>query len=176
MNDATNELSTMVYIQQNNDLPALSPRAFLPATTEAHGDQVIPISPALDSLLDSLSSCGNEAESLLEEQLEALQDAFLQKLESTLRQGGVTLNDKLTITLTENQTLIFQSHEDSDELLAALGGCEELQTMFITLHKLALMSQGLHYMNHAYSPALPPQHLPQYKMCLKGALSHFFLR
>lgn len=177
MNDATNDLSTMVYVQQGDSLPPLSPVIFLPSVEDGDGTESMQLSPALDALLNSLSSCGTEAESLLEEQLEALQDAFLHKLESTLRQGGVILNDKLTITLTENQTLVFQSHEDnSDELLAALGGCEELQTMFVTLHKLALMSQGLHFMNHAYSPALPPANLPQYRMCLKGALSHFYLR
>lgn len=176
MNNATNDLGTMLYMQQSSTLPPLSPVVFLPSTIEESNGETIKFPPALDALLNSLSSCGTEVETMLEEQLEAMQDAFLQKLESTLRLGGVILNDKLTITLTENQTLVFQSNEDSDELLAALGGCEELQTMFITLHKLALMSQGLHYMSQAYSPALPPSNLPQYKMCLKGALSHFYLR
>lgn len=173
MNNAINDLDSMIHVQQATAYPPVS---CLPAMPDAHTGGPMTISPALDALLDSLSTCGTDAENILEEQLETLQEAFLQKLESTLHKGGVTLTEKLTITLTENQTLVFQSHEDNEELLAALGGCEELQTMFVSLHKLALMSLGLQYMNQAHGPAVLSAHVPQYKMCLKGALSHFYLK
>ena len=170
MNKATNNLSTMVHMQQGS--ASSSPRPLLPPAVK----DATPLSPAVEYLLDTLSSCGENAEKMLEAELENMQDIFLLKLEAILQQGGVALNDKLTITLTESQTLVFQCNDDSEELLTALGGCEELQEMFVRLHKLALMSQGLHYMNRARSHMLLSTSLPQYKMCMKGPLSHFYLK
>ena len=176
MNNATNNNCSMVHVQPGSAAMAHSP---LRAATEAVKDTTT-FSPALKNLLDALSTYGDSAERMLEEQLETLQDAFLHKLDSTLVKGGVTLSDKLTISLADNQTLIFQCHEDNERLLAALDssleGSEELQDMFVALHRLAIMVQGMNFVNRSRSPRPLDAGMPQYKMCLKGALSHFYLK
>ncbi len=129
--------------------------------------------------LGTISRCvnifGNTATQEIEEQLEFLQEEFLAHLEMLLKKHGINIQEKLTISLTADNKLILQCQEEEELLLTALGDDTKLVKHLQTMQKAALVSRGLDYIL-AVQNKENLDNLPQYRVCTKGALSHFYLK
>lgn len=164
VNHAGNSINAMVHVHTLNSPPPAPSQM-----DEAAGKSVV-----LESLLERIARHGAAAERAAEDCLEELQERFAAILYAQLHKAGITLNDKLSITLSEEQTLILQSSEDSGAILDALAADSELQSLLVRLQKLAVTARGIRYLNAVASD--DARSCAQYAACFKGALSHFYLK
>lgn len=164
MDYPNNNIDAMVHMRMSDARLAES------ATAGGGGDD-----SALERLLDQISQYGDVMEKAAEDRLDGLQERFVECVRRKLDGAGVTLDHKLSITLSEEQNLLLHCAEDDEAILNALGTDAELQHMFAHLQKLAVTAQGVRWLNAAASDA-PWTRGEQYAMCLKGGLSHFYFK
>lgn len=164
MTSATNDIAAMVYMQP----ASAASRGILAAQVVSKADT------SLDVLLQTVSRHGTQAAQQAERQLETLQDCFLTLLHRQLKKTGIVLTEKLTISLGNNQQLLLESGDDNEALLKALAADNDLRDMFRRLRSLAITAQGIHFLNTAHAADGAPT--AEYRMCMKGALTHFYLR
>ncbi len=122
-----------------------------------------------------ISTFGEEALHELQQHIEFLQEDFLAHLYARLTEKNLQLDEKLILSLTAENTLFLQCQEHEEALLAALGEDTDLLKRLQDLRAIAFISQGLLYIRNAKEEK-PDASLAEYKVCLKGKLSHFYLR
>ncbi len=181
MKDNTNAIDTMLCLQKA-DMPTstrsidlntwyLDEQSNMPnhSYSEESDEQ------ALTTINQCIRFFGHSATKELEGHLELLQEEFLAHLEELLQNNEINIQEKLTISLSSDNQLILQCQEQEEAILAALGTDDPLLKHLQALRKVALISRGLDYI-------LSVQHgdgntiIPQYNVCTKGALSHFYLK
>ncbi len=178
MKDSTNAINTMLCLQKADHItsdPFTKPLHltldFAKSGAQVHVDDE-------EQALSTISRCvrffGDTATRELEEHMELLQEAFIAHLENILQKNEIKIQEKLTLSLSTENTLILQCQEQEDELLNALGGDEIIINHLKELRKIALVGRGLNYIL-AVQASGNDDYLPQYKVCTKGALSHFYL-
>ncbi len=130
-----------------------------------------------EQALSTINRCvkifGDTATKELEEHMELLQEAFIAHLDTILQKHNISIQEKLTLSLSTDDTLILQCQEQEDALLNALGHDETIVNHLKELRKIALVGRGLDYIL-AVQADNSDEYLPQYKVCTKGALSHFY--
>ncbi len=170
--NVNNAINTMLNVQ--NELASLN--VATPSGTVWQED--LPIASqeqTLEIVEHCILSFGIEALQELEEQIEKLQEEFLALLHSLLQAKKIKLKEKLVLSLCSENTLLLQCYEHEESLLAALGENESLNTRLKELRSKALLAQGLNYLLNAKN-LNTLKDIPQYKICIKGALSHFYLK
>lgn len=122
----------------------------------------------------------------LEEHLDVLQEAFVSLMERQFDQEKFTPANRLHIFLSAEGNLVVEGADDDAEKVCAIFSREpQLLQRFKELAKLALLTHGLSVAQCAQAEiegggdafdAEAASLLGRYHMCLKGALSHFYVR
>ncbi len=132
-------------------------------------------SRALDMVQQCMAEFGDSAAQDLEAHMEVLQDAFLAHLNTLLHARGLALEEKIILSLSQHNTLFLECEGDEEIFLNALGDDTELVARLCLLRSAALMQRALQFFLESQTESVP-DHMPQYKVCAKGQLSHFYLK
>ncbi len=181
MKDNTNAIETMLYLQKG-DPTAPNRNAYLytwhddkvDAGTASQYDEDSD-EQAIATIDQCIKFFGHAATRELEEHMEILQEEFLAHLEQLLQDNNINIQEKLILSLSADNQLILQCQEQEDALLLALGSDKKLLNNLQLLRKAALVSRGLDYIL-AVQNNNDDNNMPQYRVCTKGALSHFYLK
>ncbi len=174
MKNVTNAINTMIHLYTAEG--ALSSTHM--DNTEAPWRNTMPVSEeeqAMKVITHCIQTFGGEAMQELEQHIETLQEDFLAHVHSRLAEKNIQLEEKLVLSLSPENTLLLQCQEHEEALLTALGEDDDLRKRLQELRSAAFISQGLHYVMNAQQEN-PDENLAEYKVCVKGKLSHFYLR
>ncbi len=130
---------------------------------------------ALAHIIENIGTHGQAAAKALETHIERVQNHCIAYMRQALREEGIVLEEKITLSLSSRNTLLLECASNEDALLAALGNNEVLVSCLRALRKSALTARGLQYLRAAQAEDIPDT-MPQYKVCAKGELSHFYLK
>ncbi|MDE7241070.1 MAG: hypothetical protein K2N62_04195 [Desulfovibrio sp.] len=126
---------------------------------------------------------GAELAPALEEHLDALQEGFVSQLERQFEKEKFTPVHRLHLFLSPEGKLVVEGEDDdADKVCAIFSRQPGLLRRFRELARLALLTHGIavarraHAALEAGSEAQEEPILARYHMCLKGALSHFYVR
>ena len=119
----------------------------------------------------------------LEMRLDAMQEAFMALLSQKMAAAKLSFTERLHIFVGEEGRLVIEgSDHDTDKLGELVSACPEIQRHFDEMAALAMLLHGLDVVFRAYDSLLQTGGNPdagllgRYHMCLKGALSHFYVR
>lgn len=136
----------------------------------------------LKPLHEFIRTHGEDISEIIEKKMEFLQENFVQILHDQLEKGRISLDMRLVLTLSPQGYLIIEGEGDfADAVQEILSLNPVLSILFAQIRARAVMLQGLEHLQSGLGVSLAPQGgeeepiLPQYKMCLKGTLSHFYL-
>lgn len=136
-------------------------------------------SPEAADLLERAALHGAAAAASLENSLDVLQEIFVHELRSCLEKAGLVLDERLEISLTENDELLLEGGTaENGALQEAVATNPLLGSLVRRLHRLALALRGMELLRAGAEDADAPlsaSGLPGYRVRLKGALSHFYL-
>ncbi len=175
--NTTNAIDTMLHLHSASSTASLD----TPLSSLENIHQHMPVTPANDEeqalniVEHCLRSFGSDALQELESHMERLQEEFLAHLHTRLQERNIHLDEKLVLSLSNENTLVLQCQEHEEALLVALGEDEALRERLQELRSRALLAHGLQYVVSARD-ARPTADFAQYKVCVKGMLSHFYLR
>ena len=153
-----------------------------------HVGQTLPApeknAPAEDvQFRNTLTGCGPRVLERLEDEIERLQEEFIDVLFSEVEARGIKLDSRLHITISEEGELVVEGDEaDTEKLQQLLAERATLTGSFRQLARLSLLAHGLDLACRAeraledaddgdFTPALA-----HYHAYIKGALSHFYIR
>ncbi len=174
MKNVTNAINSMLHLYT---APSPLSSEYVDSTPEAYLEHM-PVGEeeqALSVITHCVQTFGGEAMQELEQHIERLQEDFLAHVHSRLAENKITLKEKLVLSLSNENMLLLQCQEYEEALLSAFGEDDELQKRLQALRAAAFLSQGLQYIIGAKQEK-PEEHLGDYKVCIKGMLSHFYLR
>ncbi len=166
MKNVSNAINTMLHVHSDANT-AMKNGAEAPVWLEQE--------EALSAIEHSVRTFGVQAIQDLEEYVEYLQGEFLAHVQSLLQEKNIHMDEKLMLTLSEDNTLLLQCQEHEEALLSALGEDALLREQLENLRSTAFMARGLQYMLAAKAQKVPA-HMTEYNVCLKGKLSHFYLK
>ena len=176
--ESRNHLAEMVHLRNGTTPLAASPRSATP-------DCLPPASPdsATGRRLREFMTESAELLPALEEQLDALQETFVSLLERQFEKEKFTPAHRLHIFLSPEGKLVVEGEDDdADKVCAIFSRQPQLQQRFRELARLALLTHGIavarraHAAMEAGADSDDEPLLARYHMCLKGALSHFYVR
>lgn len=129
---------------------------------------------ALEALREAVRLHGPDAMRSAQQRLETLQECFLSIVQTRLQNAAAPPTDKLSMHLAGDETLVLDTAAEDEHLHELLTADDELQSLFSQMHTLALTTHGLEHLDAAlHGVGASPL---RYRACLKGALSHFYLR
>ncbi|OXS28580.1 MAG: hypothetical protein BCS36_09930 [Desulfovibrio sp. MES5] len=134
-------------------------------------------------ILRELERSGDSLVEALETRLEIMQEAFMAHIHSQVEQVGLKLESRLLLYLSPEGKLVVEGNDaDAEGLCRIIAQQPSLQRLFQQMAHAALLSHGLSVASQAQQ-ALAAQDETQeaslfsrYHMCLKGPLSHFYIR
>lgn len=119
----------------------------------------------------------------LEMRLNSMQETFMALLSQKMTTANLSFTERLHIFIGEGGRLIIEgSDNDTDKLGELLSTCPEIQLHFYEMAALAMLVHGLDIVCRAHASLLQTGGNPdagllgRYHMCLKGSLSHFYVR
>lgn len=175
--DSQNQIASMVRMQTG--APAL--RGLVVADSEP--DALSELAEEATHMLRLLSRNGQDLAQALEARLDCLQESFMQILRKHLDAGKLTLEARLHLFLSPEGRLVVEGEDgDAEKLCELISGEPALQRRFQELARLALLARGVDVARQAQNALESPQNSPEnplfgrYHMCLKGSLSHFYVR
>ncbi len=174
MKKLTNAIDTMLRVHNVSDAASLANSA----SSLHHWQERVPVNQeeqALQVVEHCLRTFGPEAMQELESHVEQLQEEFLAHLNTLLLEKNINLNEKLVLNLSNENVLVLQCQEQEEALLAILGENDVLHERLQELRAMALLAHGLQYAISARD-AKAAANLAEYNVCVKGKLSHFYLR
>ncbi len=176
--DSQNQIQTMLHLRHLPAVAAADDGAPLPAPP--------PLDPAARRALDSLSRIYPLVLPAVEARLEALQDDFIAQLSRKMQGRGLAPQGRLRLSPAAGNTVLVEGEEDEAAGLRALfEACPYLGDLFHEMARLAVLAHGMEVTSQAYTgegnnlAAVVADNtalLGRYQMCLKGSLSHFYLR
>ena len=182
--ESRNHLTEMLHLRNG-----ATPLAAAPLTTD--GAIRPPASPddTTARRLQEFMLEGAELLPLLEEQLDALQETFVSLMERQFEKEKFTPGNRLHIFFSAEGKLVVEGEDDdADKVCAIFSRHPLLQRRFRELARLALLTHGLAVARTAHAAmeagdesrddvaAEGAPLLGRFHMCLKGALSHFYVR
>lgn len=176
--ESRNHLAEMVHLRNGATPLAPSPHS-------ADTDSLTPSSPdsATARRLRDFMTEGAELLPLLEEQLDTLQETFVSLLERQFEKEKFTPGHRLHIFLSQDGKLVVEGEDDdADKVCALFARQPRLHERFRELARLALLTHGIAVARRAHAAMETGADsdeeplLGRYHMCLKGALSHFYVR
>ncbi len=169
----SNSLKSMLHLQNTKDI---APMQFTTASTCTHKNTSLePEEQALHTVTHCIDLFGEQAQEDLSTHMEQLQESFLSRMQNIMQHHGIAINEKLLLSLAQNNTIVLECEEHEETLLEILGQDEDLRKQLQDLRMAALRMRGLDYFMGA-KDTHPADELGQFKVCTKGALSHFYLR
>lgn len=133
--------------------------------------------------LQNLARDGNELSQALEERLDSLQESFMALLHGQMEAGKLDLEERLHLYLSPEGRLVVEgSDSDTEKVCEIISRKPALQRRFQELARLALLSHGVEVACQAHTALQEPEQeaenplFSRYHMCLKGPLSHFYVR
>ncbi len=166
MKNVTNAIETMIHVHQAS------------SAAMKNGDSY-PLCLLQEEAVSAIEHCvnnfGQDAVQELEEYVEALQEEFLAHVHTLLEENSIHMDEKLMLSLSADNMLLLQCQEQEEALLAALGGDTFLRERLQNLRSAAFLARGLQYMLAAKAEKVPA-HMAEYNVCVKGKLSHFYLK
>lgn len=180
-----NDLNSMMTVKgadSRENTTAESEKASLGRLTDSIS--LSSVDPKLRSVLEEISEQGGNMLETLENNVENLQEGFLQTLSSQLHRRGVDLQEKLTLRLTNEKLAIQGFHPDGDRVLATLEENPELESAFkeiATQSGLARDIRNIRSVVSSTSSVAQYAHVAEqsdsnnhYQMSMRGAMSHFY--
>ena len=181
--ESRNHLTEMLHLRNGATPPA--------AAVTSAGDTLPPAS--LDAMtasrLRDFIREGEELLPVLEEQLDALQETFVSLMERQFEKEKFTPGNRLHIFLSAEGKLVVEGEDDdADKVCAIFSRHPLLQRRFRELARLALLTHGFAVARTAHEAmeagdnamgegtSVGAPLLGRFHMCLKGALSHFYVR
>lgn len=134
-------------------------------------------------ILRELERSGDSLVEALEARLEIMQEAFMAQIRNQVEQVGLKLESRLLLYLSPAGKLVVEGKDaDAEGLCRIIEQQPSLQRLFQQMAQAALLSHGLAVASQAQQ-ALSAQDetleaplFSRYHMCLKGPLSHFYIR
>ena len=176
--DSQNHLTSMVHMQSGVS-------ASVAAAVESDSGDVAPLSLGgrASHALQSLSRDGRELSQALEAHLDSLQESFMALLHGQLDAGKLELEERLHFYLSPEGRLVVEgSDNDAEKVCELISRKPALQRRFQELARLALLSHGVEVACQAHTALRESEQeadnplFSRYHMCLKGPLSHFYVR
>ena len=134
-------------------------------------------------ILRELERSGDSLVEALEARLEIMQEAFMAQIRSQVEQVGLKLESRLLLYLSPVGKLVVEGNDaDAEGLCRIIAQQPSLQRLFQQMAQAALLSHGLAVAAQAQqalaaqSETLEDPLFSRYHMCLKGPLSHFYIR
>lgn len=134
-------------------------------------------------ILHSLECSGSGLVEALELRLEAMQETFMVQLQSCLGEQFPEFDERILLYLSPMGDLVMESKEQgAEKLCRIISEHPSLQKYFHTMAKIALLVHGLSVASHAQCALKADTEnedvtiFSRYRMCLKGSLSHFYVR
>lgn len=134
-------------------------------------------------ILRELERSGDSLVEALEARLEIMQETFMAQIRSQVEKVGLKLESRLLLYLSPAGKLVVEGNDaDAEGLCGIIAQQPGLQRLFQQMAQAALLSHGLAMASQAQQ-ALAARNEPledalfsRYHMCLKGPLSHFYIR
>lgn len=173
VNYSSNDIDSMLHMNANASTLQGYPKLSTYHQRNAASVQAANADP-LCALMQHVAVNGEDVVKIAEDTLEALQEEFILYVQKKLEDNKINLQDKLNISLSHNNTLVIECADDNEKILSALGEDEHVHAMFMQLQRYAYIINGVHLLQAGESNG---NNTPQrYNMCLKGPLSHFYLK
>ena len=176
--ESRNHLAEMVHLRNGATPLAASTRSADPDTLPSSSLDDATARRLRDFMLE-----GAELFPVLEEQLDALQETFVSLLERQFEKEKFTPANRLHIFLSPEGKLVVEgADDDADKVCAIFSRQPLLHQRFRELARLALLVLGIAVARRAHAAmdagtgSDEEPLLARYHMCLKGALSHFYVR
>ncbi len=170
--DSHNHIDVMLRVQSGLSSP---PQELLPLQ-EAEEEKLLPA-------LQGLSLDGKSFVRILEGRLDSMQEIFLDMLNAQLAEHCLRPEGRLQLFLSPAGDLTVEGNaHDSALLQEIIAQNPLLQRQFQEMAQVALLSHGMDMAVQASSCLLDQQEqtenpqLGRFHLCLKGSLSHFYLR
>lgn len=177
-------MTTSSQNQVRNMLHLRHPAAASPEDGDAFAAPP-PLDPAARRALDSLSRIYPLVLPALEARLDALQEDFLARLTLLMQARGLAPEGRLRLSVAGGNAVLVEGEEDEAAGLYALfAEHQDLSVHFHEMARLAVLAHGMEVTAQACAAAEENATaladsaalLGRYQMCLKGSLSHFYLR
>lgn len=175
--NSQNHLGSMLHVQAETALAG--------GDSESFGDSgaLTGFDEAASRALRNLTVSGNHLAQALEARLDALQESFMALLNGQLAEARLTFEDRLHLYLSPEGRLVVEgSDADAEKLCEVISRKPILERRFQELARMALLSHGVEVARQAHNALQEPEKLVEnplfsrYHMCLKGTLSHFYVR
>lgn len=147
------------------------------------GSPLTALDEATLQILRELERSGDSLVEALEAQLEIMQEAFMAQIRNQVEQVGLKLESRLLLYLSPAGKLVVEgSDADAEGLCRIIAQQPSLQRLFQQMAQAALLSHGLTVASQAQQAlatqgeTLEDPLFSRYHMCLKGPLSHFYIR
>jgi hypothetical protein len=132
--------------------------------------------------LNCLAKDGEGLVNALEARLDELQEAFMDMLNTQLQERHLRPEDRLHLYLSPEGTLVVEGKDNDSALLCdIIARKPDLQKSFKVMAQVAMLSHGVELATQIQNDILEQMDdaaplLEHYHMCLKGPLSHFYIR
>ncbi|MGE9985456.1 hypothetical protein [Desulfovibrio sp. SGI.169] len=173
-----NHLASMIHMQSGS--------SSVVATTvesDSGADASAPLAGRASRALQNLARDGNELSQALEERLDSLQESFMALLQGQMEGDKLNLEERLHLYLSPEGRLVVEgSDNDTEKVCEIISRKPALQRRFQEMAHLALLSHGVEVACQAHSALQNSEYeaenplFSRYHMCLKGPLSHFYIR
>lgn len=134
-------------------------------------------------ILHDLERSGSGLVDAIELRLEAMQEAFMAQLQSCMKEQTLDFDERLVLYLSHTGDLVVEGKDqDAEKLCRIISEHPALQKYFHVMAKVALLAHGLSVASQAQGALkanaddVDATVFSRYRMCLKGSLSHFYVR
>ncbi|WP_304680062.1 hypothetical protein [uncultured Desulfovibrio sp.] len=176
--NSQNHLASMVHMQSGSSVTIAAA-----VESDSGTDASILLPDRASRALQNLARDGNELSQALEERLDSLQESFMALLQRQMNGDKLHLEERLHLYLSPEGCLVVEgSDTDTEKVCAIISRKPALQRRFQELARLALLSHGVEVACQAHTALQKSEQetgntlFSRYHMCLKGALSHFYVR
>jgi hypothetical protein len=168
----------MLHVQSGAAGANQAPRENTPT-----GQPLFGLDEAAARALRCLTQDGENLVLALEARLDSLQEAFVGMLNSQLMEKQLRPEDRLHLSLSSDGTLVVEGNDNDTNLLCEIIARKPtLQKSFREMAQVAMLSHGVELVTQIQSDIADQDCdevnplLGRYHMCLKGSLSHFYVR
>ncbi len=144
------------------------------------------IDPRLRAVLEDISDRGGNVIDVLENNINTLQDGFLETLHSRLENAGVSLEHKITLALDGTESLqLTNAHPDADTITTVLENSPDLRDAFQEIAGQSELVRDIRNIRkvvgsrggaaqYAEVAAMENNGAESYAVSMRGTFSHFY--
>ena len=176
-NENNNSISAMLHMQSGASEATSSARHY-PTT----GKALSGLDETSVRALNCLAKDGEGLVTALEARLDELQESFMDMLNTQLEERHLRPEDRLHVYVSPEGTLVVEGNDNDANLLCdIITRKPDLQKSFKQMAQVAMLSHGVELATQIHNDIIDQVEdtnplLGHYHMCLKGPLSHFYIR